>query len=128
MVAWVGTEPLAVALFDELADRELRALPRARPQTGELPRIHAERARHLDLPRSEPADLLRVRPCLLVVRWTVLCHATTSRYRCRSSTRFRPQASVKEYVNSQAAKIPNCRPRGRYAEPFFSARGPRGAD
>jgi hypothetical protein len=66
MGATVAAESLPVALFDELGDRELPALLRARPQAGELPRIHAERARHLDLPSREPAGLLRVRPRLLV--------------------------------------------------------------
>jgi hypothetical protein len=45
-VAGVAAEPVADAVFDELANRQLPALLAARAQTGELPRIHAERARH----------------------------------------------------------------------------------
>jgi len=77
MVARMVAEPLPVAFFDELAHGELPALLRARTQTGKLPRIHAERARHLDLPRGKPADLLRVLPRLLVVRQTLIRHAPT---------------------------------------------------
>lgn len=60
-------EPLAVARVDERTDRELPGLLRARAQAGELPRIHAEGARHLDLPGIETADRLRVPPRRLAV-------------------------------------------------------------
>jgi hypothetical protein len=76
MVEGIAAEPLPVARFDELAHGELPALLRAGTQAGEFLRIHAEGARHPDLPSIELADLLRVSPRLLVVRSTLRCHAT----------------------------------------------------
>src|SRR5215211_4026636 len=109
-----AAEALPVALFNELARRELPSLLRARAQTRELLRIHAERARHFDLPRCQPADLLRIRPRLLVVCSTLLRHAPTSCSQQRSSTQFQSRVAVKEYVNSQPS-IPKSR-RGEHMQ------------
>src|SRR5438552_18719806 len=76
MVEGIAAEPLPVARFDELAHGELPALLRAGTQAREFLRIHAEGARHPDLPTIELADLLRVSPRLLVVRSTLPCPAT----------------------------------------------------
>jgi hypothetical protein len=75
MIVGIAAELLPVAIFDELAHRELPALLRAGAQTRKLFRIHAEAARHFDLPSVEPADLLRVAPRFLVVRSTLRRHA-----------------------------------------------------
>jgi hypothetical protein len=74
MVQRVAAEPFRVECFDELADWQLPALPRARAQTGELFRIHAECARHLDLLSIELADPLRVPPFLVLVCLTLRSH------------------------------------------------------
>jgi hypothetical protein len=71
----LGAEPLAVTLLDEFSNRQLPPLLRARAQLRQLPRVHAERARHLDLPRRELAELLRARPRRVVVCPMPLRHA-----------------------------------------------------
>jgi hypothetical protein len=85
MPVGLPAEPLPVAFFNELTHWELPALVRSGPQTREFLGIHAEGARHFDLPSIQPADLLRVPPCVLVVSSMLLRHATTSRQWHRNS-------------------------------------------
>jgi hypothetical protein len=67
-----AAKPPTVPIFDERAHWKLPALLRAGAQTGQLSGVHTERARHLQLARVEPADLLRVPPLVFVVRWFLL--------------------------------------------------------
>jgi hypothetical protein len=79
------TESFAVAGFDELAHRELPALVRAGTQARELLWIHAESARHLDLPSIEFADPLCISPNFLIIPSTLRRHAYTPHCRNWSS-------------------------------------------
>src|SRR3984957_3354924 len=76
----ITTESFAVAGFDELAHRELPALVRAGTQARQLLWIHAESARHLDLPSIEFADPLCISPNFLIIPSTLRRHAYTSHW------------------------------------------------
>jgi hypothetical protein len=68
------TKPLSIALFDERTYWKLPPLLGAGTQPRKLSRIHAEGARHLDLPGIELTHRLRVPPNLFVVLPLLLRH------------------------------------------------------
>jgi hypothetical protein len=67
-------EPLSVALFNKRTHWKFPPLLRAGTQPRKLSRIHAEGARHLELPGIKPADRLRILPSLFVVLPLLLRH------------------------------------------------------